>query len=251
MTDPSALQLVFLAGAALLAGAINAIAGGGSLISFPALLAVGYPSVAANVTNLVALVPGYAGGTAAYREQLRGQAGRVRALGATSAVGAAAGTTLLLNTSSSAFDTVVPGLVLLACLLLAVQPVLTRVIAGRTGGWGNLIVHALIFAAAVYGGYFGAGLGIMLLAVLAAALPDDLQRLNALKGALSLVVAVVSAVAVGLFGPVAWVPAAVMAVASVVGGVVGARIAQRLPAAALRWGVVAYGVILAVVLALR
>ena len=90
MTDPSALQLVFLAGAALLAGAINAIAGGGSLISFPALLAVGYPSVAANVTNLVALVPGYAGGTAAYRAQLRGQGGRVRALGATSAVGAAA-----------------------------------------------------------------------------------------------------------------------------------------------------------------
>jgi uncharacterized membrane protein YfcA len=251
VSDPSVLQLVFLAGAALLAGAINAIAGGGSLISFPALLAVGYPSVAANVTNLVALVPGYAGGTAAYREQLRGQGARVRALGATSAVGAAAGTALLLNTSSSAFDAVVPGLVLLACLLLAVQPVLTRALAGRAGGRANLTLHLLILAASVYGGYFGAGLGIMLLAVLAAALAEDLQRLNALKGALSLVVAVVSAVSVGLFGPVAWLPAAVMALASVVGGVAGARIAQRLPAGALRWGVVAYGVVLAVVLAAR
>ena len=248
VTDPSALQLVFLGGAALLAGAINAIAGGGSLISFPALLAVGYSSVAANVTNLVALVPGYAGGTVAYREQLRGQGHRVRALGASSAAGAAAGTALLLNTSVQAFDAVVPALVLLACGLLAVQPVLTKRIAGRAPAWS---VHALVFAASVYGGYFGAGLGIMLLAVLAAALPDDLQRLNALKGALSLVVAVVSAVAVGLFGPVAWVPAAVMAAASVLGGVAGARIAQRLPAGALRWGVVAYGVVLAVVLALR
>ncbi|MEP6952774.1 MAG: sulfite exporter TauE/SafE family protein [Solirubrobacteraceae bacterium] len=251
MSDPSLLQLVFLAGAALLAGAINAIAGGGSLISFPALLAVGYPSVAANVTNLIALVPGYAGGTAAYREQLRGQGGRVRALGATSAVGAAAGTALLLNTSSSAFDAVVPGLVLLACLLLAVQPVLTRAIAGRAGGRADVALHVLVFAASIYGGYFGAGLGIMLLAVLAAALAEDLQRLNALKGALSLVVAVVSGVAVGLFGPVAWVPAAVMAAASVVGGVAGARIAQKLPAGVLRWGVVAYGVVLAVVLAAR
>jgi uncharacterized membrane protein YfcA len=248
VSDPSLLQLVFLAGAALLAGAINAIAGGGSLISFPALLAVGYPSVAANVTNLVALVPGYAGGTAAYREQLRGQGGRVRALGATSAVGAAAGTALLLNTSTAAFDAVVPALVLLACLLLAVQPVLTRLIAGRAPA---AALHVLVLAASVYGGYFGAGLGIMLLAVLAAALADDLQRLNALKGALSLVVAVVSAVAVGLFGPVAWLPAGVMAAASVVGGVAGARIAQRLPAGALRWAVVAYGVVLAVVLALR
>ncbi len=248
VTDPSALQLVFLGGAALLAGAVNAIAGGGSLISFPALLAVGYPSVAANVTNLVALVPGYAGGTAAYREQLRGQGGRVRALGASSAVGAAAGTALLLSTSSSAFDAVVPGLVLLACALLAAQPMLTRRIAGRAPGWS---LHVFVLAASVYGGYFGAGLGIMLLAVLAAALAEDLQRLNALKGSLSLVVAVVSAGAVGLFGPVAWLAAAVMAATSVVGGVAGARVAQRLPGGALRWGVVAYGVALAVVLALR
>ena len=231
-----------------MAGVFNAVAGGGSLVSFPALLAVGYSSVAANVTNLVALVPGYAGGTAAYRRRLDGQGHRLRTLGATSAAGAAAGTALLLNTSAAAFDAVVPGLVLLACALLAVQPVLAKRIAGRAPAWS---VHVFVFAASVYGGYFGAGLGIMLLAVLAAALADDLQRLNALKGALSLVVALVSAVAVGLFGPVAWAPAAVMAAASVVGGVLGARIAQRLPSGALRWGVVVYGVVLAVVLALR
>lgn len=248
MTDPSVLQLAFLGGAALLAGAVNAIAGGGSLISFPALLAVGYPSVAANVTNLVALVPGYASGTATYRRELRGQGRRVRVLGAVSAAGAGAGTALLLNTSSRSFDAIVPWLVLLACALLAAQPVLARVLAGRAP---RGMLHALVFLAAVYGGYFGAGLGIMLLAVLAAALADDLQRLNALKGALSLVVAVVSAVAVGLFGPVAWLPAAIMAATSLIGGVLGARIALRLPATALRWGIVAYGVVLAVVLAVR
>ncbi|MGZ4271488.1 MAG: sulfite exporter TauE/SafE family protein [Solirubrobacteraceae bacterium] len=251
MADPSTLQLAFLGGAALAAGAINAIAGGGSLISFPALLAVGYPGVAANVTNLVALVPGYASGTAAYRRQLEGQGRRMRTLGATSAIGAATGTAVLLSTSAGAFDAVVPALVLLACGLLAAQPVLARAMAGRTGEHGGPLLYALVFLAAVYGGYFGAGLGIMLLAVLAAALADDLQRLNALKGALSLVVAIVTAVAVGLFGPVAWLPAAIMAVASVAGGVLGARIAQRLPAGVLRWGIVAYGVALAVVLALR
>jgi uncharacterized membrane protein YfcA len=248
VADPSALELVFLGGAALLAGAINAIAGGGSLISFPALLAVGYPSVAANVTNLVALLPGYASGTAAYREQLTGQGARVRLLGAISAAGAAAGTALLLTTSSKAFDAVVPGLVVLACVLLAVQPVLARALAGRAPAWA---LGLLIFLASVYGGYFGAGLGIMLLAVLAAVLADDLQRLNALKGALSLVVAIVSAVAVGLFGPVAWLPAAIMAAGSVAGGALGARVAQRLPATALRWGIVVYGLVLAVVLAAR
>jgi uncharacterized membrane protein YfcA len=251
VTDPSVLQLAFLGGAAVAAGAVNAIAGGGSLISFPALLAVGYPSVAANVTNLVALVPGYASGTATYRRELRGQRRRVRALGATSAAGAAAGTAVLLNTSSGSFDAVVPGLVLLACALLAAQPVLARVLAGRAGEREGIALHVLVFLGAVYGGYFGAGLGIMLLAILAAALADDLQRLNALKGALSLVVAVVSAVAVGLFGPVAWVAAGTMAAASILGGVLGARIAQRLPAGALRWGIVGYGVVLAVVLAAR
>jgi uncharacterized membrane protein YfcA len=247
--DLSAAELVFLGAAALAAGAVNAVAGGGSLLSFPALLAVGYPSVAANVTNLVALVPGYVAGTAAYRHELAGQRARLRDLGLTSAVGAAAGTVILLLGPDSAFEAAVPFLILLACALLAAQPVLAHAVRRRRGGTRGL--HLSVLAATVYGGYFGAGLGIMLLAALGAFLEEDLQRLNALKGALSLVVAVVAAISVGLFGPVAWGPALLMGATSVVGGWVGAKLAQRLPAAVLRWGIVAFGTVLAIVLLLR
>lgn len=249
MPDLSAAELVFLGAAAFAAGAVNAVAGGGSLLSFPALLAVGYPSVAANVTNLVALVPGYAAGTTAYRRELTGQGPRVRALGLTSAIGAALGTVILLVGPDSAFEAVVPFLILLACGLLAAQPTLARAVRRRAGGARGL--HLSVLAATVYGGYFGAGLGIMLLAALGAFLDDDIQNLNALKGALSLVVAVVAAASVGIFGPVAWGPAALMGATSVVGGWVGVKIAQRLPAAVLRWGIVAFGTALAVVLLVR
>lgn len=249
MTDPSAAQLALLGGAAFAAGAVNAVAGGGSLISFPALLAVGYPSVAANVTNMIAVTPGYASGSAAYRAELRGQGGRIRALVLTTAVGTATGTAILLLAPSGAFDAVVPFLVLLACALLAVQPVLAKVVTRRRHAGHGL--RGAVFAGAIYGGYFGAGLGIMLLAILEAFLEDDLQRLNALKGLLSLVVAVVSASLVAVFGPVAWGPALLMAAASVAGGWVGARGARRLPAAVLRWGVVAFGVAVAIALLVR
>jgi len=245
--DLDALQYAFLGLAALTAGAVNAIAGGGSLISFPALLAVGYPAVNANVTNMVALLPGYASGTAAYRRELEGQRGRALALSVTCAAGAAAGTALLLAISRSTFEALVPFLVLLACALLAGQPLLNRVV-GHPPGHGSLGLHAAVFAAAVYGGYFGAGLGIMLLAVLGAFVGDDLQRLNALKGLLSLVVAVVSAVGVALFGPVAWAAALIMAACSVIGGYLGVGVARRLDDRVLRSGIVTYGVAVAVVL---
>ncbi len=245
--DLDALQYAFLGVAAFVAGAVNAVAGGGSLISFPALLAVGYPAVDANVTNIVALLPGYASGTAAYRPELAGQRGRAVALGTTCAAGAAAGTALLLAVSRSAFETVVPFLVLLACALLAAKPLLNRMITGRHGH-GSVPLHAAVFAGAVYGGYFGAGLGIMLLALLGAFLDDGLQRLNALKGLLSLVVAVVSAVAVAIFGPVAWTAGLVMAACSVLGGYLGVGVARRLDDRVLRWGIVTYGVAVAVVL---
>jgi uncharacterized protein len=247
--DLGAADLVLLAGAAFAAGAVNAVAGGGSLLSFPALLAVGYSGVTANVTNMVALVPGYAAGTTAYRRELAGQGHRARTLGATSAAGAAAGTAILLLAPGGAFDAIVPALILLACGLLAAQPVIARTVARREIGHHGL--HMCVFAGAIYGGYFGAGLGIMLLAVLAAFLDEDLQRLNALKGLLSLVVAVVSAVSVGLFGPVAWGPALLMAAASVGGGFLGVGIARRLPATVLRWGIVVFGVVVAVILAVR
>lgn len=236
-----------LAAAGLGAGAVNAVAGGGSLISFPALLAAGYPSITANVTNAVAVLPGYLGGSLAYRPELAGQARRIRALALTSGLGAAAGAALLLVSPASVFDAVVPWLILAACALLAAQP---RVAAAARGGHAGspLALHGAVFGATVYGGYFGAGLGIMLLAILGVFVDDDLQRLNALKGVLSLLVGVVAAVGFAVFGPVAWDAAAIVGIACLAGGALGVSLARRLPARVLRAVVIAYGVAVAVAL---
>jgi uncharacterized protein len=233
-----------LAAAGFGAGAVNAVAGGGSLISFPALLAAGYPSITANVTNAIAVLPGYVGGSLAYRRELAGQAARIRALALTSAAGAAAGAALLLVSPASVFEAIVPWLILAACGLLALQP--RAAPAGRQRS--PLALHAAIFAATVYGGYFGAGLGIMLLAILGVFVDDDLQRLNALKGVLSLLVAIVSAVGFALFGPVAWDAAAIVGVTCLAGGALGVGVARRLPARVLRGAVIAYGVGVAIAL---
>jgi uncharacterized protein len=248
MVELGAGELALLGAAGLLAGAVNAVAGGGSLISFPALLAVGYPSVPANVTNNVALLPGYVGGTLAYRRELAGQGPRARRLGATSAVGGLGGAVLLNVSPPGVFEAIVPFLILLSCALLIAQPAASRAVERRGHQGRPALVHAGTLLAAVYGGYFGAGLGIMLLAVLGAFLPDDLQRLNALKGLLSLVISAVAVVYFALFGPVAWAAAAVMAVTSLAGGQAGVRLARRLSAATLRWVVVVFGVTVAVAL---
>jgi uncharacterized protein len=248
MVHLGAGDLALLGGAGLLAGGVNAVAGGGSLISFPALLAVGYPSVTANVTNNVALLPGYVGGTVAYRDELGGQGRRARRLGATSAVGGLIGAILLNVSPPGVFEAIVPFLILLSCALLVAQPAAARAVERRGHQGSPPAVHASVFFSAVYGGYFGAGLGIMLLAALGAFLPDDMQRLNALKGLLSLVISAVAVVYFALFGPVAWAAAAVMAVASLVGGQGGVRLARRLSATALRWLVVAFGTTVAIVL---
>jgi uncharacterized protein len=240
-------ELALLAVAGFLAGGVNAVAGGGSLISFPALLAVGYPSVTANVTNSVAVLPGYLGGSVGYRRELRGQRGRALALAATSVVGAAAGAALLLLGSERTFERVVPFLILLSCALLAAQPALSRRLR-RPERESSLRLHAMELCAAAYGGYFGAGLGILLLAVLALSIDDELQRLNALKGLLSLLIGAVAAVSFALFGPVVWEAAAVMAVMSLLGGQAGVVVARRLPEAALRGVVIAFGVGVAVAL---
>jgi uncharacterized protein len=235
-----------LASAAFAAGAVNAVAGGGSLISFPALVAVGVPTLAANVTNQIAVLPGYLGGSVAYREELRGQRRRVVALAVTSVVGALVGAVLLVASSKRLFEVLAPILVLVAVALLAAQPRLARMEAERAAHpharehpTGRL--HVANFLASVYGGYFGAGLGIMLLAILAIGLEDSLQRLNALKGLLSLIVAVVAAVFFALFGPVHWDAAAVMAVASFAGGHIGVGLARRISDRALRVGIIVIG----------
>jgi len=248
MTSLEPAQIVLLAGAALVAGAVNAVAGGGSLISFPALLAVGYPALTANVTNSVALTPGYFGGTLGYRRELTGQRGRILALGAISAAGAVVGAVLLLISSAELFERIVPWLIFLACGLLAAQTRLARLVrdrrpdgsAGDGGHTGPLF--AAQFLAAAYGAYFGAGVGIMMLAILGIFLVDNLQRLNALKGLLSFLISVVAAVSFLLFADVSLLAVAVMAVASLLGGQLGVLLARRLNDRTLRWLVIAFGV---------
>lgn len=242
-----------LAAAGLAAGAVNAVAGGGSLISFPALVAVGLPTLNANVTNQVAVLPGYLGGSLAYRDELRGQRSRALVLGIGSALGALVGAVLLVLSSKRLFAVLAPVLVLTAVALLAAQPRLSRMVGARresAAGHPRRLLVANFFAS-VYGGYFGAGLGIMLLAILAIGLEDALQRLNALKGLLSLVVAAVAAAYFVAFGPVRWEAAAVMAVASFVGGQIGVRFARRISERTLRWGIVALGTGVAVWLFVR
>ena len=248
MTSLEPAQIVLLAGAALVAGAVNAVAGGGSLISFPALLAVGYPALTANVTNSVALTPGYFGGTLGYRRELTGQRGRILALGAISAAGAVVGAVLLLISSAELFERIVPWLIFLACGLLAAQTRLARLVRDRRpDGPADADGHtaplfAAQFLAAVYGAYFGAGVGIMMLAILGIFLVDNLQRLNALKGLLSFLISVVAAVSFLLFADVSLLAVAVMAVASLLGGQLGVLLARRLNDRTLRWLVIAFGV---------
>jgi uncharacterized membrane protein YfcA len=221
---------------------VNAVAGGGSLISFPALVAVGVPPLDANVTNQIAVLPGYVGGSLAYREELRGQRRRIVVLAVTSVLGASIGAVLLIVSSERLFAVLAPILVLVAVALLAAQPRLSAYVRRhrpRHEHPGEL--QLANFAASVYGGYFGAGLGIMLLALLAIALEDSLHRLNALKGVLSLVVAIVAAIFFAAFGPVHWDAAGVMSLGSFAGGQVGVSVVRRIPERWLRWGIVVLG----------
>jgi uncharacterized protein len=231
---------VLLAGASFVAGGVNAVAGGGSLISFPALLATGIGSVPANVTNAVALWPGYIGGAAGYRQDLPGMKSELALLGGISLGGAAVGAAILLNTPGRVFTSIVPWLVLLSTTLFVAQPVITKALPSaanrpeptrRPMGPGAAIG---VFLASVYGGYFGAGVGVMLLAVLGLFLSDDLQHLNGLKNWLALGISTIALIAFGLFGPVDWSAVPIMAVASLGGGYFGAAVARRLNPTALR-----------------
>jgi uncharacterized membrane protein YfcA len=249
----SAVDLLIAAGVALLAGGINSVAGGGSLILFPTLVALGLPPVAANVTNSVAQWPGYLGGVAGFRREYTGQRSRLLRFGLVAVLGGTAGSVLLLTTPSEAFDVVVPILVLLASLLLAVQPLLTRRLKAeqdqglrRDPVW----LYVALFLATVYGGYFGGALGVILVGVLGIAL-HRLKLANALKSALSAVTATVSLVVFAIFGPVDWLVVAVAAPASLVGGFLGAHIATRIPAVPLRILIVTFGVAVSVYLFFR
>lgn len=249
----SAGAVALLAVAGFIAGALNAAAGGGSLITFPALIAAGYPPLIANVTNNVAVFPGYVTGAWGYRGGLRDQRRRIVPMAVVSVFGSVAGVGLILASSQGAFEVVVPFLVLAACALLAVQPVIGRWLGERAGvsgrpGVGSLVGQTL---AAAYGGYFGAALGVAVLALLGVFFDDTLQRLNALKALLQLVIGAVAALCFALLTPVAWGAAAIVGPASLAGGIVGARLAKRVSDRVLRGGIVAYGIIAAIWLFVR
>jgi uncharacterized protein len=249
----SAVDLLVAAGVAFLAGGINSIAGGGSLILFPTLVGLGLGTVPANVTNSVAQWPGYVGGVLGFRTEYEGQRGRLIRFSAVAVLGGTVGSVLLLTTPSAAFDTVVPVLVFLASILLAFQPLITQRLkvhedGGRTGDPAGLYVA--LFLATVYAGYFGGALGVILVGVLGLGL-GRLKLANAMKSAISLVTASVTVVVFGIWGPVAWEYVAVCAPASLVGGFLGAKIASRIPSTPLRVLIVVFGVAVSIYLFLR
>jgi uncharacterized membrane protein YfcA len=249
----SAASALAILAAGLVAGGVNAIVGSGSLVTFPTLVALGLPPVLANVSNTVGLVPGSASAVVAYRRELAGQEGRLRRLGPASTIGGVLGGTLLLALPPGVFKAAVPVLVFAAALLMAVQPALSERLERR----GARSVHATlpllvgVFLTGIYGGYFGAAQGVILIALLATLVDDDLQRLNATKNTLALIANLVAGLLFVAVTHVDWAVAGLIALGSVVGGQVGGRYGRRIPVAALRWTVVAVGLGVAVALAVE
>jgi uncharacterized membrane protein YfcA len=242
--------------AALAAGAVNALAGGGTLITFPMLTAVGLPAIAANVTNTVALSPGYLGATLAQANDLRGQKARLWLVVPAGAIGGIIGGVLLLNTGERLFRSLVPFLILLASALLAIQDPVRAWLARRAPQKGARAttekwVVLPVGLAAIYGGYFGAGLSVIVLAVLGITLEDTLTRLNALKQAVAFSANIAAAIFFLFSGKVVWSAALVMAVGAVIGGALGGRLAGRVKPSTLRWIVVTIGVAVSIVYLLR
>lgn len=244
----SGIDFLWIGLAAMAAGAINALAGGGTLVTFPTLTAVGILPIAASVTNTVALCPGYLGASLAQAKDLRGQGRRIWLVIPAGILGGVLGGFLLLNTGEKLFRQLVPFLILLASGLLAVQEPLRAwlVRRGRPGShekWALLPVGL----AAVYGGYFGAGLSVIILAVLGLTLEDNLTRLNALKQLIALAVNVAAAFFFLFSGRVEWSAVLVMAIGAIIGGLLGGNLAGRINPLTLRRLVVVVGFIVALV----
>jgi uncharacterized membrane protein YfcA len=241
------LHALAIFGAGIVAGAINAVVGSGTLFTFPVLLAFGYAPVVANVSNTVGLVPGSAAGAVGYRRELAGQGARTLRLGVASVSGGIAGGVALLVLPASAFKAIVPVFIVIALVLILLQPRISRALAARREP-GHHREHAgpatfaSVFAAGVYGGYFGAAQGILLISILALGIDDDLQRLNALKVVLAGLVNLVAGVLFVFAAHVAWAPAGLIAGGSILGGVLGARGGRLLPPWALRVLIVAVGI---------
>ena len=254
MLTPLDLSIVGLA--AVAAGFVNALAGGGTLVSFPVLMAVGVPAVAANVTNTVALCPGYLGATFAQRRDLAGQGRRLGPALCAAGVGGVIGAWLLLHTGERSFRFVVPYLILFACGLLALQDPLRAWVLRRSGqtpdgSVSDLRAAPIVGVAAIYGGYFGAGLSVIVLALLGVVFHDTMTRLNALKQAIALAVNLAAAVFFVFSGQVVWPAALVMAIGALAGGALGGRLASAIAPRTLRRTVITAGVVVAIIYLVR
>ena len=250
MTDPLGALLIVAAG--VIAGTANTIVGAGSLLTFPTLLFLGYPPLVANVSNTVGLVPGTISGAIGYRRELAGQRTRARPLLLAAGLGGLTGACLLLVLPPSAFARIVPVLILIACALVAIQPRLSTWVLERRarsgvvhvgGGW---ILVLGVYLTGIYGGYFGAAQGVILIALLAILVDDDLQRLNGLKNLIAVVINGVAAIIFVLVAPVAWAPAILLAIGATVGGQLGAVVGRRLSPFALRAAIIMVGTLVAV-----
>jgi uncharacterized membrane protein YfcA len=245
LLDATAILLAGLA-----AGAINAVVGSGTLITFPTLLALGYPPVLANVSNTIGLAPGSFAGAWGYRRELTGQRHRLVVLGVMASIGGIAGAILLLTLPETAFRTIVPVLIALACVLVLVQPWLTRRLGVRSDRptHGGPLLAGGILASGIYGGYFGAAQGVLMIAVLALGTGEPLQRVNAAKNLLAGFVNGVAAIVFILVAEVDWAVAGLIAAGSIAGGFLGASLGRRIPAPALRGLVVVIGVVAVITL---
>jgi uncharacterized membrane protein YfcA len=240
-----AAEIVAIAAAGLAAGAINTLVGSGTLITFPVLLAFGYSPVTANVSNTIGLVPGTITGAIGYRRELEGQRTRTLRFGFASLLGGITGAVLLLVLPESAFEAIVPVFIVIALVSIVLQPRLDALVAKHRPppeAHGTGVPRILVYFAGVYGGYFGAAQGILLLGILGLALPDDLQRLNALKNVLAAIVNGVAGIVFIVVADVAWEAVALIAAGSVVGAQLAARYGRRLSPPALRAVIVVVGI---------
>jgi uncharacterized membrane protein YfcA len=240
--DWTAAKLIELGALGVAAGALNAAAGGGSLLTFPALVAFGLPSLTANLTNTVAQTPGYAAIVRGYRRELSGQRRRILELTPAALLGGAAGIAALELASPHAFRVAAPALVLIACALLALQPLIRRKLPQlQHAPRARTAMHLAVGISCAYAAYFGAAAGVLLLAVLTIFVSDDVQRLNALNRLLILIVNVIAAVLFAVLGPVSWPAIAVLAGATTVGGRGGVFLVRRLGSQTLRTVVLLIG----------
>ena len=247
----SPLEALLIGLAGLAAGTINTVVGSGTLITFPTLLAFGVPPVTANVSNTVGLVPGSVSGAIGYRRELRGQGGRILRLASASLLGGLVGAVLLLTLPKAAFEAIVPGLVGLGLLLVIFGPRISAWVARRhealgrsaLGPTGARWVWPAVALTGVYGGYFGAAQGVLLMAVMGIGIAESLQRLNAVKNVLAAVTNAVSGVLFVVIADVDWQVAGLIAAGAIIGGQVGATVGRRLPDVVLRWVIVAVGTV--------